>query len=81
MEEEIVSAADAKREEILAVANNFIIGMLKTFGSLPVDRIHGMLSNYVEGFDLSIQDLLKYLNSLVKEDKLDGVSNVFSLKK
>ena len=55
--------------------------MLKTLGSLPVDRIHAMLSTYVDDYSLSVSDLTKFLNSLVKEDRLECKASLYSLKK
>jgi len=76
-----MSSSDAQQEEALKVCENFIVGMLKTFGTLPQERIHSMLTNYVENYSLSIPELVNFLGKLVKEDKIESKAGLFNLKK
>ncbi len=79
--EDIVSGSQAQKEEQLKVYENFVSGMLKTFGTLALDRMQMMLSQFVEGYDLSVQELKDFLTKLVKADKLEMSGGVYKLKK
>lgn len=75
------SATQQQREEELKIVEKYVTGMITTFGTLPVDRIHSMLTAYLESYTLNMNDLATLLNKLVKQDKLDVNAGVFSIKK
>ena len=80
-EEEKSKSNSALLAEVHNMVEKFVVGMLKTFGTLSVDRIQTMLSQYAESYTLSIQELSSFLHKLVREDKLEMIGKDFSLKK
>jgi anaphase-promoting complex subunit 2 len=69
-----------QQEEQFKVYENFITGMLKTFPSLPKDKIHTMMSIYMDTYNLSIEQLELFLTNLVKQEKVEFSSGVYSKK-
>ena len=62
---------------------NYISAMLTNLGSLPVERIHMMLSMFVEApnkYDKSVEELQAYLDSLAQSDQLEFVGGAYKLK-
>jgi len=75
----------AEIEEMWRVCESFVTGMLTNLGKLSLERIHSMLSQFVESYSCSSATILKaqLLDRLVKEDKLEFTTpgNLYSLKK
>jgi anaphase-promoting complex subunit 2 len=85
-DDEHVSAVASAEETAAAgmmVYEQYVMGMLTNFPSLPLDRIHNMLKMFVVEpvYDKSVEELDRFLQELVTQDKLamDGAS--FSKKK
>ncbi len=79
--EESISASQAQKEETMKVVENFCFGMLKTFGSLTLDRIQSSLSALVDTYSWNTQELADFLNQLVKDHKLDCLGGTYALHK
>ncbi|RKP08253.1 hypothetical protein THASP1DRAFT_15889 [Thamnocephalis sphaerospora] len=76
------SAADQRAEQ-LRLYWNFIKNMLTSLGSMPLDRIHSMLSMFMQGpvrFERSPAELREFLDLMVREDKLELVGGMYRLK-
>jgi len=74
------SAATAAQEEVMRISENFIIGMLTNFEKMPLEKIHVMLSNFVENYSASPLALKQFLQKLIKEDKVECVAGEYSKK-
>lgn len=68
----LVASSEDQAAAGMKVYEQYIIGMLTNFPSLPLDRIHNMLKMFVSEppYDRSSEQLHAFLNSLVAEDKL-----------
>jgi anaphase-promoting complex subunit 2 len=83
--ENVQKAKEAELAAEMKIYESYIVGMLRNFSTLPVDRIHDMLKMFVSTgehkYDKKIGDLQLFLNQLCAEEKIetDGVS--FSLPK
>ncbi|KAI9139125.1 hypothetical protein BKA69DRAFT_1030788, partial [Paraphysoderma sedebokerense] len=78
-----IQTAEEKQAEDMSIYWSYIVGMLTNLGSLPIDRIHSMLSIFVQApnkFNRSIEDLRDFLALMVREDKLDFSGGVYKLK-
>ena len=82
------NAQKAKEEELAAemkIYESYIVGMLRNFSTLPVDRIHDMLKMFVSTgehkYDKKIGDLQLFLNQLCAEEKIETDGVLFSLPK
>ena len=61
----------------------FIVGMLTNFDALPLERIHNMLKMFVSEppYDRSIDDLGKFMNTLVHCQKVSLEGKMYRLNK
>lgn len=81
---DVESQPSEKCIENLQVYWSFINGMLTNLGDLPIDRIQNMLCLFVQTpqkYECSMEELKKFLDHLVDEDKLVFKKGVYSLKK
>jgi len=76
---QLASAADLQ-EEKMRVCEQFILGMLTNLDRLPLDRIHMMLSNFVENYQGDLHLLRAFMLKLIKEDKVELVGNEYTKK-
>jgi hypothetical protein len=63
---------------------SYVNGMLTNFGSLTSQRIHMMLTMFVNGptkFNKSLDDLESFLNFKVKEEMLEFIDGMYSLRR
>lgn len=67
-----VASAEDQAAAGMKVYEQYIVGMLTNFPSLPLDRIHNMLKMFVADppYDKSVDQLEAFLNQLIAEDKL-----------
>ena len=69
----------------MKIYESYIVGMLRNFSTLPVDRIHDMLKMFVSTgehkYDKKIGDLQLFLNQLCAEEKIETDGVLFSLPK
>ena len=76
--ESAVASAEETAAAGMVVYEQYVMGMLTNFPSLPLDRIHNMLKMFVVEpvYDKSINDLERFLNELVAQEKLvkDGIA-------
>ena len=84
-DEEHVSAVVTAEEAMAAgmtVYEQYVMGMLTNFPSLPLDRIHNMLKMFVVEpvYDKTVEDLESFLMGLVAQDKLTVDGSSFSKK-
>ena len=67
------------------VYESYIVGMLRNFNSLPLDRIHNMLKMFVAAgehkYDKEISSLEQFLDHLCNEEKLESDGMMYSLPK
>ncbi|KAK5577761.1 hypothetical protein RB653_002709 [Dictyostelium firmibasis] len=81
-EEEEKSTSAKEKEEQMRVVESFIIGMLINFKTLPLERIHSMLTMFnSEVYTSSIQELKAFLCNLTNEEKIEMVGNDYKIKK
>lgn len=81
-ERSVASIEDQLRKE-MTVYEKFIIGMLKNFGSMALDRIHNTLKMFCSdpAYDKSLQQLQSFLSGLAAEEKLELRDGMYYLKK
>ncbi|KAI3733660.1 hypothetical protein L6452_13109 [Arctium lappa] len=82
-ERSVASVEDQLRKE-MTVYEKFIVGMLKNFGSMALDRIHNTLKMFCVSdptYDKSLQQLQFFLSGLVAEEKLELRDGMYFLKK
>ncbi len=73
---------EGEGEEELENIEEFVIGMLKTHQSRPIDKIHGMLGMLIDDYSLSLSALSSFLLKLVSEEKLESPDGIiFSIHK
>ncbi len=80
-EEEEDIAASAPKDDSMEVAEKFVIGMLNTFTRLSLERIHSMLTNFVENYSGTIAELKTRLQLMVDDERLLFVAGEYSIKK
>ena len=75
-----VASAEDQAAAGMKVYEQYVIGMLTNFPSLPPDRIHNMLKMFVQDppYDRSLDQLEAFLGQLVAEDKLALEGNQYS---
>ena len=75
-----VASAEDQAAAGMKVYEQYVIGMLTNFPSLPPDRIHNMLKMFVQDppYDRSLEQLEAFLGQLVAEDKLALEGNQYS---
>ncbi len=64
----------------MAVYEQYIMGMLATFGAgLQLDRIHNMLKMFVpeQAYDKTEEQLSEFIGQLVSEEKLVMAGNLY----
>ncbi|KAJ2461687.1 Anaphase-promoting complex subunit 2 [Coemansia sp. RSA 2424] len=72
--------ASSARTEALRVHFNFIEGMLRNFGPLPLDRIQSMLGMFLPGDSTTVDELRSFLALMAREDKLEMAGGLYKLK-
>ncbi|KAJ2475233.1 hypothetical protein IWW47_006540 [Coemansia sp. RSA 2052] len=72
--------ASSARTEALRVHFNFIEGMLRNFGPLPLDRIQSMLGMFLPGDSTTVDELRSFLALMACEDKLEVAGGLYKLK-
>jgi anaphase-promoting complex subunit 2 len=80
----VIPTGEERREEEMLVFATFITGMLTNLGALSADRIQTMLTMFVQQpvkYDRSQDELERFLNTLVRDDKLECNGGVYKLKK
>ena len=75
-----VASAEDQAAAGMMVYEQYVMGMLTNFPSLPPDRIHNMLKMFVQDppYDRSLDQLEAFLGQLVAEDKLALEGNSYS---
>ena len=75
-----VASAEDQAAAGMKVYEQYVVGMLTNFPSLPPDRIHNMLKMFVQDppYDRSLEQLEAFLGQLVAEDKLALEGNQYS---
>lgn len=81
--ESAVASAEEQEAAGMRVYQQYVVGMLTNFDSLPLERIHNMLKMFVSDppYDKSLAQLEAFLGRLVAEETLTVDRNVFSRKK
>ena len=81
--ESAVASAEETAAAGMVVYEQYVMGMLTNFPSLPLDRIHNMLKMFVVEpvYDKSINDLEQFLNDLVAKEKLMMEGSSYAKKK
>ena len=83
--EAALAAKRAELEREMNVYESYIVGMLRNFNSLPLDRIHNMLKMFVAAgehkYDKEITSLEQFLDHLCNEEKLESDGMMYSLPK
>ncbi|KAJ2400896.1 Anaphase-promoting complex subunit 2 [Coemansia sp. RSA 2531] len=72
--------ASNARTEALRVHFNFVEGILRNFGPLPLDRILSMLGMFLPGENTTAEDLRSFLALMAREDKLEMAGGLYKLK-
>ncbi|TYZ62631.1 hypothetical protein PybrP1_006910 [[Pythium] brassicae (nom. inval.)] len=84
-EVETAVSSDAQEAEELRMLETYIVGMLSNFGSLPIQRIHNMLSTFsrsgAQPYDKTISGLSVILGKLVDQGKLEVVGGQYQRAK
>jgi anaphase-promoting complex subunit 2 len=62
-------------------AEPFIIGMLTNLGSMPLEKIHTMLSVLVPDYSFNVQQTAGVLKKMANAERIEQTGNEFSLKK
>ncbi|KAJ2793397.1 hypothetical protein H4S07_007065, partial [Coemansia furcata] len=75
-------AADASnaRTEALRMHFNFVEGILRNFGPLPLDRILSMLGMFLPGENTTAEELRSFLALMTREEKLEMSGGLYKLK-
>lgn len=78
-----VASAQEQQEETFKIYESYVIGMLRTFNQMPLDKLHNNLKLFAasDNYNLSIQQCSDFLNRLVKDDKLEFAVGMYSIKK
>ncbi|KNC55342.1 anaphase-promoting complex subunit 2 [Thecamonas trahens ATCC 50062] len=78
----VASLEDQKAEE-MRVYQSYVNGMLGNLGALPAERIHNMLKMFVanSGYTASLNELISFLNTLVRKEELAFADGMYSLPK
>ncbi|KAJ2025758.1 Anaphase-promoting complex subunit 2 [Coemansia sp. S85] len=74
------AGASNARAEALRMHFNFVEGMLRNFGPLPLDRILSMLGMFLPGENTTAEDLRSFLALMAREDKLELAGGLYKLK-
>lgn len=77
-EGQVASAASLQEGE-MQMCEQYILGMLTTFESLPLERIHMNLS-FLPIYSGSTADLKALLAKMMRDDKIDFVANEYTKK-
>jgi hypothetical protein len=72
------SENDIELDQLIEV---YVVNMLKNLGAQPLDKLHNMLSAYVPGFQKTLSQLTTFLDTLMKQDKIDFIQGLYTLKK
>jgi anaphase-promoting complex subunit 2 len=82
-EVEIDPSAGQGNVNSLGVIQTFVYGMLTNLSALPAERIHNMLMMVCSDppYEMSLQQLQKFLDKLVSDGVLDVQDGVYSMKK
>jgi anaphase-promoting complex subunit 2 len=74
-----VASAEDQAAAGMKVYEQYVIGMLTNFPSLPLDRIHNMLKMFVSEppYDRTSEQLAAFLAQLVAEDKVVAEGNQY----
>ena len=86
-DDDLLRRAESSTEEIEAaemkVYEQYVMGMLTNFPSMPIERIHNMLKMFVvePAYDKTQAQLEKFLMSLVRAEKLTHDGENFSKRK
>ncbi|GAB9464744.1 Anaphase-promoting complex subunit 2 [Globisporangium polare] len=84
-EMETAVSSDAQEAEDLKMLETYIVGMLSNFGSLPIQRIHNMLSTFARSgaqpYGKTISGLAVILSKLVDKGKLELVAGQYQRTK
>lgn len=76
----VQTVEEASAEE-MRVYWSFVVGMLTNLGTLPLERIQGMLKMFVPtGYNRSEEQLKEFLTMMVDEEKLEFTSGAYKLK-
>ncbi len=59
---------------------NFILGMLTNLGEQSLDKIHSMMSNFVDDYDKTTVQLATFLERLAQQEKIESSGGMYSLK-
>ncbi|KAJ2861429.1 Anaphase-promoting complex subunit 2 [Coemansia aciculifera] len=74
------AGASNARTEALRVHFNFVEGILRNFGPLPLDRILSMLGMFMPGENTTAEELRSFLALMAREDKLEMAGGLYKLK-
>jgi anaphase-promoting complex subunit 2 len=59
---------------------NLILGMLTNLGEQSLDKIHSMMSLFVEEYDKTTAQLANFLARLVQQEKIESSGAMYSLR-
>jgi anaphase-promoting complex subunit 2 len=59
---------------------NLILGMLTNLGEQSLDKIHSMMSLFVEEYDKTTAQLANFLARLVQQEKIESSGATYSLR-
>ena len=81
LDEQVIIGAEAQEKAALLKVTNYIKGMLRSHGSMPLDRIHTMLRMMDSGVDMNLVQLNRFLLSMVDNEVLEFFDNSYRMKK
>jgi uncharacterized spore protein YtfJ len=68
-------SGSGESEELWATCEKFVVAMLTNLGVLQLERIQGMLTQFVESYNQTIHQLKSHLNQMVNEDRLELIQS------
>lgn len=82
--ESTAGAIETKEEgeaEEMRVYWSFVVGMLTNLGSLPLERVQGMLKTFVPtGYNKTQEQLHDFLQLMIEEEALEFIGGMYRLK-
>jgi anaphase-promoting complex subunit 2 len=69
-----------QQDEWTETHENLILGMLTNLGEQSLDKIHSMMSLFVEEYDKTTAQLANFLARLVQQEKIESSGAMYSLR-
>jgi Anaphase promoting complex (APC) subunit 2 len=71
-------------DEVTALYESYVLGMLSNLGALPVERIHGTLKMFASvgdyPYEASVAETTKLLGAMVKRDLIEVIGGTYKTK-